>query len=76
MHPRERPTTRRQFLIRAGVTVGALSKSLGGLAQAVSVVCIGPVIGAIVIMLWAPETRGLKLETISGSPTLEPVATE
>ena len=25
MHPRERPTTRRQFLIRAGVTVGALS---------------------------------------------------
>jgi spermidine/putrescine transport system substrate-binding protein len=25
MHPRERPTTRRQFLIRAGMTVGALS---------------------------------------------------
>ncbi|HEU5242815.1 MAG TPA: extracellular solute-binding protein, partial [Gaiellaceae bacterium] len=25
MHPRERPTTRRQFLIRAGLTVGALS---------------------------------------------------
>jgi len=25
MHPRERPTTRRQFLIRAGVAVGALS---------------------------------------------------
>ena len=25
MHPRERPTTRRQFLIRAGATVGALS---------------------------------------------------
>jgi spermidine/putrescine transport system substrate-binding protein len=25
MHPRERPTTRRQFLLRAGATVGALS---------------------------------------------------
>jgi spermidine/putrescine transport system substrate-binding protein len=25
MHPRERPTTRREFLIRAGLTVGALS---------------------------------------------------
>jgi spermidine/putrescine transport system substrate-binding protein len=25
MHPRERPTTRRQFLIRAGVTIGTLS---------------------------------------------------
>ncbi len=25
MHPRERPTTRRQFLLRAGLTVGALS---------------------------------------------------
>ena len=27
MHPRERPTTRRQFLIRAGMTVGALSSA-------------------------------------------------
>jgi len=25
MHPRERPTTRRQFLLRAGLTIGALS---------------------------------------------------
>ena len=25
MHPRERPTTRRQFLLRAGVVVGTLS---------------------------------------------------
>jgi spermidine/putrescine transport system substrate-binding protein len=29
MHPRERPTTRRQFLIRAGVTLGALSGADG-----------------------------------------------
>jgi spermidine/putrescine transport system substrate-binding protein len=39
MHPRERPTTRRQFLIRAGMTVGALSgadallSACGGAAQ-------------------------------------------
>ena len=25
MHPRERPTTRRQFLVRAGLTLGTLS---------------------------------------------------
>jgi spermidine/putrescine transport system substrate-binding protein len=39
MHPRERPTTRRQFLIRAGVVVGSLSgadallTACGGSAQ-------------------------------------------
>jgi spermidine/putrescine transport system substrate-binding protein len=33
MHPRERPTTRRQFLIRSGVAVGALS-GLDGLLSA------------------------------------------
>jgi spermidine/putrescine transport system substrate-binding protein len=43
MHPRERPTTRRQFLIRAGMTVGALSgadallSACGGSAKSASV---------------------------------------
>src|SRR3954454_10050561 len=42
MHPRERPTTRRQFLIRAGITVGALSgadaflSACGGATQSVA----------------------------------------
>jgi len=56
------------------VTIGALSKSLGGLTGAVSAVCVGPIIGAAVIMLWAPETRGLKLEEISDSPTVTAIA--
>jgi spermidine/putrescine transport system substrate-binding protein len=42
MHPRERPTTRRQFLIRAGITVGTLSgadallSACGGSAKSAS----------------------------------------
>lgn len=42
MHPRERPTTRRQFLIRSGVVVGALSgldallSACGGSAKSVA----------------------------------------
>jgi putative MFS transporter len=44
--------------------VGALSKSLGGLGNAVAVVAIGPIIGAVLIWLYAPETRGRTLEEI------------
>jgi MFS transporter, putative metabolite:H+ symporter len=44
------------------VTIGALSHSLGGLGNAVAVVSIGPVIGAILVALFAPETRGMRLE--------------
>jgi MFS family permease len=45
-------------------TVGALSRSMGGLGNAVAVVSIGPVIGAAIVMLFAPETRGVKLEEL------------
>ena len=45
-------------------TVGALSKSLGGLGNAVAVVAIGPVIGALLVWMFAPETRGRTLEEI------------
>ena len=43
-------------------TIGALARSLGGLGHAVAVVSVGPVLGALLVMLFAPETRGLKLE--------------
>jgi putative MFS transporter len=46
-------------------TIGALSHSMGGLGNAVAVVSIGPVIGAIIVMLFAPETLGLSLEQLA-----------
>ena len=45
-------------------TVGALSRSMGGLGNAVALVSIGPVIGAAIVMLFAPETRGVELEEL------------
>ena len=47
------------------VIIGALSRSLGGLGNAVAVVSIGPVIGAILVALFAPETRGKRLEDLA-----------
>jgi hypothetical protein len=47
------------------ITIGALSRSLGGLGNAVAAVAIGPVIGAIVVALYAPETRGMRLEDLT-----------
>jgi len=45
--------------------IGALSNALGGLGNAVTSVCIGPVIGAALVLLYAPETRGKKLEELA-----------
>ena len=45
--------------------IGVLSKALGGLGNAVASVCIGPVIGAALVVLYAPETRGKKLEELA-----------
>jgi MFS transporter, putative metabolite:H+ symporter len=45
--------------------IGSLSKSMGGLGNAVALVSIGPVIGAILIWIYAPETRGMGLEELS-----------
>jgi hypothetical protein len=42
-----------------------MSKSLGGLGNAVAVVSIGPIIGALLVLLYAPETRGIRLEELS-----------
>ena len=48
--------------------IGSLSKSVGGLGNAVAVVSIGPVIGAVLIWMFAPETRGLRLEELTLAP--------
>jgi MFS family permease len=42
--------------------VGSLSTVMGGLGNAIAVVCIGPVVGAILVWLFAPETRGCSLD--------------
>jgi MFS family permease len=46
-------------------TIGALSHSMGGLGNAVALVSIGPVIGAAIVILFAPETRGVSLEQLA-----------
>jgi putative MFS transporter len=48
-------------------TIGMLSHTLGGLGNAVAAVSVGPVIGAALVMMFAPETRGMKLEELSAA---------
>ncbi len=48
-------------------TIGALSRAMGGLGNAVAVVSVGPVIGAALVMLFAPETRGKSLEELAAA---------
>ncbi|MGH7915970.1 MAG: MFS transporter, partial [Candidatus Binataceae bacterium] len=47
------------------LTIGALAGSLGGLGNAVSIVAVGPVIGAVMVIMFAPETRGRSLEELA-----------
>ena len=35
-----------------------------GISWSISVVAVGPILGAIAVMRWAPETKGLTLEEI------------
>ena len=45
-------------------TIGTLSKRVGGLGNAVAVVAIGPIIGALLVWIFAPETKGRPLEDL------------
>lgn len=47
------------------VMVGVLSMHLGGLGNAASACAIGPLVGAGLILLFAPETRGKTLEELA-----------
>ena len=47
------------------VVVGLLSKPLGGLGSAASILAVGPLIGIVVLVLFVPETRGKTLEELS-----------
>jgi MFS transporter, putative metabolite:H+ symporter len=46
--------------------IGALSLALG-LPDAIAVVALGPIVGAAVVLRYAPETRGMTLEQIAES---------
>jgi putative MFS transporter len=49
--------------ILAPLAIGVLADRIG-IPGAVGVMAIGPIIGAIIVLLYAPETRGLTLEEI------------
>ncbi|MBM4269423.1 MAG: MFS transporter [Deltaproteobacteria bacterium] len=46
------------------MVIGLLIAPLGGMPAAMAVVAIGPVLGAVLVMRYAPETRGLTLEQV------------
>lgn len=46
------------------IAIGLLIGPLGGIPPAIAVVAIGPIAGAVLVMVFAPETRGLTLEQI------------
>ena len=49
------------------VIIGLLSKPMGGLGNAASVLAFGPLVGVVLVFLAVPETRGRTLEELSPS---------
>ena len=50
--------------IATPMIIGALILPLGGIPNAIALVALGPIFGAVLVLLYAPETRGLTLEEI------------
>lgn len=46
------------------IAIGLLIGPLGGIPPAIAIVAIGPIAGAALVMVFAPETRGMTLEQI------------
>lgn len=46
------------------MAIGALIVPIGGISNAIAVVAVGPILGALLVLRYAPETRGLTLEEI------------
>ena len=49
----------------APLMAGLLSVPMGGLGNAVSLFSVGPIIGAVIVLAYVPETRGMTLEQLS-----------
>jgi putative MFS transporter len=54
----------------APLGVGMLSHPMGGLGNAAALFAAGPVVGTILLLAFAPETRGKTLEELSPEPGL------
>ncbi|MFP6638977.1 MAG: MFS transporter, partial [Myxococcota bacterium] len=46
------------------MVIGVLILPLGDIPSAIAIVAVGPIVGALLVLLYAPETRGLTLEEI------------
>jgi len=46
------------------IAIGALIGPLGGIPPAIAFVAVGPIVGALLVLRYAPETRGLTLEQV------------
>ena len=46
------------------MAIGALIIPIGGIPNAIAIVAVGPIVGALLVLRYAPETRGLTLEEI------------
>ena len=58
------------------MAIGLLIGPLGGIPPAIAVVAVGPIAGAILVLVFAPETKGLTLEEVQEKLAAEAPATE
>ena len=58
------------------MVIGALIVPIGGISNAIAIVAVGPILGALLVLRYAPETRGLTLEEIQDSLASDPVSKE
>ena len=49
------------------MVIGALIIPIGGISNAIAIVAVGPILGAILVLRYAPETKGMTLEEIQES---------
>jgi MFS family permease len=52
----------------APLVVGWLSVEMGSLGNAASIFAAGPIVGAVLVLAFVPETRGQSLEQLSPDP--------
>jgi putative MFS transporter len=46
------------------MVIGLLIAPLGGIPAAIAVVAVGPILGALLVLRYAPETKGMTLEEV------------